>query len=243
VVRVMFARYVSVYDMVLIAPSILAADLARLGEAIEGLERLGAPLIHVDVRDGHFRPEITAGQPVVRRVRQATKLELDVHLMVERPERYAMDFIQAGADRLALHAESTPDIYRALKLAREQHVKVGLALNPGTPLESGFSLLKELDYILILSGVPGKSFGETFDKVRAAVRERERQGLDLAIEVEDGIGPEEAKQLELVGADILVVGSLIFNGNNEEGEAIRQWVSRDGPGFLARRQETKPQVR
>jgi ribulose-phosphate 3-epimerase len=231
--------------MVLIAPSILAADFARLGEAIEKIQTLGAALIHIDVMDGHFGPEITGGQPVVHSLRQATELELDVHLLIERPERYVRDFVRAGADRLALHAEATPDIYRAVKLVKEQGVRAGLALNPGTPLQSGFSLLKELDYLLIL-GAPAlggeeEFLGETIDKVKAAARERERQGLDFAIEVEGGIGPEQAEQLALAGADILVVGSDILD-SNERGKALRQWVRSAGRDLSAGRQETKPRV-
>lgn len=231
--------------MVLIAPSILVADFARLGEAIEKVQRLGASLIHIDVVDGHFGPGITAGQPVVHSLRQATELELDVHLMVERPERYVRDFIRAGADRLALHAEATPDIYRAVKLVRKEGAKAGLALNAGTSLQSGFSLLRELDYLLILGATPpggeDQFAVDTIDKVKATAKERERQGLDLAIEVEGGIGPEQAEQLALAGADILVVGSDIFD-TNERGKALRQWMRSVGRGLSGERQETKSRV-
>jgi ribulose-phosphate 3-epimerase len=229
--------------MVLIAPSILAADFARLGEALQEVKSLGASVIHIDVMDGHFGPEISVGQPVVRSIRQATQLDLDVHLMVDRPERYLTDFIRVGADRLAFHAEATPDVYRAVKLAKDQGIKVGLALNPGTPVQGGFALLQELDYLLILSATAlhgEKGFiGDTIDKVRTARKERDRRGLNLAIEVEGGIGPEQAEELALAGADILVVGSAIFD-SNDRGKAMRELRRRANPDLSTNRQETKP---
>lgn len=231
--------------MALIAPSILAGDFARLGEALREVELFGASVIHIDVMDGHFGPEISVGQPVVQSIRQATELDLDVHLMVERPERYVADFVRAGADRLALHAEATADAYRALKLARNQGIKVGLALNPGTPVQGGFALLEELDYLLILSATADHADEEficaTIEKVRAARKERERRGLNFAIEVEGGIGQEQAEELALAGADILVVGRVIFD-SNDRGETMRELLRRANPHFSTNRQETEPRV-
>jgi len=231
--------------MALIAPSILAANFARLGEALQEVESLGASVIHIDVMDGHFGPEISVGQPVVESIRQATQLDLDVHLMVDRPERYLSDFISAGADRLVFHSEATPDVYRAVKLAKDQGVKVGLALNPGTPVQGGFALLQELDYLLILSATAlrgeAEFIGDTTGKVRAARKERERRGLNLVIEVEGGIGPEQAEELALAGADILVVGSAIFD-SNDRGKAMRELMRRANPDVSVNRQETKPQA-
>ncbi len=231
--------------MVLIAPSILAADFARLGEALGEVKSLSGSVIHLDVMDGHFVPEISVGQPVIRSIRQATDLDLDVHLLIERPERYLDDFIRAGADRLALHVEATPNAYRALKLARNQGAKVGLALNPETPVQDGLELLEELDYLLILSATVGGEEEEfiwrTIDKVAVATREREKRGLNLSIEVEGGIGPEEAEELALAGADILVVSAAIF-GSDDHGGAMRELTRRSNPGFSGGRQETKPRV-
>ncbi len=231
--------------MAQIAPSILAADFMRLGKAVQEPKSLGASIIHINVVDGHFRPEISVGQPVVRSIRQATDLELDVHLMVERPERYLADFARAGANRVALHAESTPDVYGAARQAKDQGVKVGLALSPGARLESGFPLLKELDYLLIMSAADdgGKEefIHDTVSKVRAATKEREKLGVHFAIEVEGGIGPEQAEELALAGADILVVGSALF-GKNDRRAAMRELVSRANQDFSAHRQGTQPRA-
>ncbi|HUZ45894.1 MAG TPA: ribulose-phosphate 3-epimerase [Terriglobia bacterium] len=231
--------------MALIAPSILAADFTRLGKAIQEAKSLGASIIHINVVDGHFRTGISVGQPVVRSIRQATDLQLDVHLMVERPERYLADFARAGANRVALHAESTPDVYGAARLAKDQGVKVGLALNPGTRLESGFPLLKELDYLLIMSASASSGNQEfihdSVGKVQTACQEREKHGLHFEIEVEGGIGPEQAEELAFAGADILVVGSALF-GKNDRRAAMRELVSRANPDFSTRRQGTQPQA-
>lgn len=209
------------------------------------MKSLGAAVIHIDVMDGHFVPDISVGQPVVESIRHATDLELDVHLLVERPERYLLDFIGRGADRLSLHAESTPDIYRALQRARNQGVKVGLALNPETPVQRGLELIEELDSLLVLSAAAGHEkegfIWRTIEKVTAAARERERRDLNFAIEVEGGIGPEEAEELALAGADILVVGSAIFD-SKDHGAAMRELVRRSNPSFPGKRQETKPRV-
>ncbi|HVA01884.1 MAG TPA: ribulose-phosphate 3-epimerase [Terriglobia bacterium] len=231
--------------MALIAPSMLAVNFARLGEALSEVKSLGASIIHIDVMDGHFGPEISVGQPVVGSVRQATELELDVHLLVERPERYLHDFIRAGADRLAIHIEATRNACRAIQLAKEHGVKVGLALQPETPVQDCFELLQELDYLLILSAIDVRGQAEflrrTIGKVGTAAREREKQGLNFAIEVEGGIGPNEAEELAVAGADILVVGSAIF-GSNDRNEAMRELTRRANPGFSNKRQETKPRV-
>lgn len=228
--------------MALIAPSILAADFARLGKAIREVECWGASIIHVDVSDGHFAPEISVGQPVVRSLRQATGLELEIHLEIERPERYLTDFIRAGADRIALHPESTPDIYNAAMRAKEQNVKVGLALYPGASLDTTGPLFKKLDYLLVLSssaaGKKHEFIPETVSKVQVLSRERKRQGLHFAIEVEGGIGPAQAEELASAGADILVAGSAIFN-SSDHGIAFNELKSRAKPDFSTSSRETK----
>jgi ribulose-phosphate 3-epimerase len=137
--------------MVLIAPSLLAADFARLGEALHLIKEAGASMVHVDVMDGHFVPDISVGQPVVRSLRKATDLVLDVHLLIERPERYVSEFVEIGADRIAIHAEATTNLHKVLNVIRAGGAKAGLALNPSTAVESVSDSLEEIDYLLILS--------------------------------------------------------------------------------------------
>jgi ribulose-phosphate 3-epimerase len=219
--------------MALIVPSLRAADLSRLREALDSAETLGASMIHIDVTDGHFEPEISMGQPVVRRVREATGLELEVHLLIERPERYIQDFIRAGANRVAFHAEATADAGRAINLVRSQGVKVGLALNCSTPVETGLALLEELDYLAILTS-SGDGGEERFiwpavEKVAAAAQERKRRGLKTAIEAEGGIGAREGEELVAAGADILVINSAI-----SDKESL--WVPMQGWGERGRKE-------
>jgi ribulose-phosphate 3-epimerase len=200
--------------MALIAPSLLAADFARLGEALLLIKEAGASMVHVDVMDGHFVPDISVGQPVIKGLRKATDLVLDLHLLVERPERYVPEFIEIGADRLAIHAEATPNLHKVLGVIRAGGAKAGLALNPSTAVESVVDALGEIDYLLILSadlGFANSSFlPRTLAKVQTARALRRERRLDFAIEVEGGIGEEQIEGLGLAGADILVAGSDIF---------------------------------
>ncbi len=214
-------------SMTSIVPSILAADFDRLGEALDVVQALGLPAIHIDVMDGHFQPHISVGQPVVRSIRKATKLKLDVHLMIERPERYIEDFINAGADYVAFHPEATHDVTFGINSAKRRGVKVGLALGPATPVERCYEILEDLDYVLVQTGTVDKGT-ETFkqrsiNKVAALAKARETRRLSLTIEAEGGIGIGEARELLPAGADILVVGSAIFD-TQERGEAMRAFV-------------------
>lgn len=217
--------------MALIAPSLLAGDFSRLAETLKLFERIGAPMVHVDVMDGHLVPDITVGQPVVKSLGKSTELPLDVHLLVERPERYLREFTQAGADRVAIHAESTPNLHQALVEIRRAGAKVGLALNPSTAVESLLDALETIDYLLILSadlGFAGSSFlPHTLDKVRTACSLRRERGRDFAIQVEGGIGFDQIEPLVHAGADILVAGSDIFQKDPEVRlrEAMRQAAS------------------
>ncbi|MBZ5560852.1 MAG: ribulose-phosphate 3-epimerase [Acidobacteriia bacterium] len=201
--------------MALIAPSLLAADFARLGAALEVIKAAGAAMVHVDVMDGHFVPDLTVGQPVIQSLRKATELLLDVHLLVERPERYAEEFVAAGADQLAVHAEATPNLHRVLENIRARGAKAGVALNPATPVETLADVLEEIDFLSILSADPaipeGPFLPRSVSKIRAADRMRHEQRLDFAIEVEGGIGPQQVEELIVAGADILVAGSAIFS--------------------------------
>jgi ribulose-phosphate 3-epimerase len=200
--------------MIFIAPSLLAADFARLGEALHFIEEAGASMVHVDVMDGHFVPDISVGQPVVKSLRKATNLVLDLHLLIERPERYTQEFVEIGADRIAIHAEATPNLHRALGLIRTGGAKAGLALNPSTAVESVSDALGEIDYLLILSadlGFANSSFlPRTLAKVQTACALRGERHLDFAIQVEGSIGQEHIEALGQAGADILVAGSDIF---------------------------------
>ncbi len=214
--------------MALIAPSLLAADFARLGEALRTIKDAGAGIVHVDVMDGHFVEDISVGQPVVRNLRKATDLTLDLHLLIERPERYVGEFLAAGADRLAVHIEATTRLHQVLDVIRKQGVQAGVALNPSTPVDSIVDLVGEFDYLSILASDPGLSEGtfipRSAEKVRAAASLRAERGADFVIQVEGGIRVEHMEQLVQAGADILVVGSAIFNSENPKarlGEILR----------------------
>ena len=214
--------------MALIAPSLLAADFARLGEALSTIKDAGAGMVHVEVMDGHFVEDISVGQPVVRNLRKATDLTLDLHLLIERPERFVGEFLAAGADRLAVHIEATTRLHQVLDVIRKQGVQAGVALNPSTPVDSIVDLVGEFDYLSILSSDPG--LGErTFiprsaEKVRAAAALRDERRADFVIQVEGGIRVEHMERLVQAGADILVAGSAIFNSEDPKarlGEILR----------------------
>ena len=214
--------------MALIVPSLLAADFARLGEALRTIKEAGAGIVHVDVMDGHFVEDISVGQPVVRNLRKATDLTLDLHLLIERPERFVGEFLAAGADRLAVHIEATTRLHQVLDVIRKQGVQAGVALNPSTPVDSIVDLVGEFDYLSILASDPG--LGErTFiprsaEKVRAAAALRDERRADFVIQVEGGIRVEHMERLVQAGADILVAGSAIFNSEDPKarlGEILR----------------------
>ncbi len=204
--------------MALIAPALLAADFAALAEALELVKGAGARMVHVDVADGHFTPDLTVGQPVVASLRRSTDLALDVHLLVERPERFVADFVDVGADRISIHAEATPQLHRALDLIRRRGAKAGAALNPATPVESLVEVLGDLDYLVILSADPGDAteafIAGSVEKVLAARRAREHRRLDFDIEVEGGVNFDNLEDLVRAGADILVTGSAIFDNES-----------------------------
>ena len=214
--------------MALIAPSLLAADFAWLGEALRTIKDAGASMVHVDVMDGHFVEDISVGQPVVRSLRKATDLTLDLHLLVERPERYVAEFLAAGADRVAVHIEATTRLHQVLEVIRTQGVKAGVALNPSTPVDSIVDLVGEFDYLSILSCDPGLSersfIPRSLEKVRAAATLRDQRRADFAIQVEGGIRVEHTEELARAGADILVAGFAIFNTEDPKarlGEMLR----------------------
>ena len=207
-----------------IAPSILSADFARLGDEIRAVEAAGADLIHVDVMDGHFVPNITIGPLVVEACKKVTKLPLDVHLMIEDPERFIADFAKAGADYLVVHAETGYHLHRLVQSIRELNVKAGVSLNPATPLETLDYVLSDLDMVLIMSVNPGFG-GQAFipsalDKIKRLRKMIDDRKLAVEIEVDGGVKPANGAEIAAAGADILVAGSAVF-GAKDYAAAIK----------------------
>ena len=208
-----------------VAPSILSADFSRLGEEIRAVEAAGADIIHIDVMDGHFVPNITIGPLIVQAARKVTKLPLDVHLMIENPELFIADFATAGADYLTVHAEAAYHLHRLVQSIREHKgVKAAVSLNPATPLEALDYVLGDLDMVLIMSVNPGFG-GQAFipsqlDKIRALRKRIDDRRLDLEIEVDGGIKTDNAAEVAAAGADILVAGSEVF-GAKDYAAAIK----------------------
>lgn len=202
--------------MVHVAPSILSADFARLGEEIRDVEQGGADFIHIDVMDGHFVPNLTIGPLVVEAVRPITELPLDVHLMIEAPDRYIPAFAKAGADILSVHVEACPHLHRTIQLIKEQGVKAGVVLNPHTPVQQIEHVLEDLDLVLLMTvnpGFGGQSFiSSVLPKIRQVKEMAEQKGLaDLLIEVDGGVNKMTARQCIEAGANLLVAGSAVYN--------------------------------
>jgi len=204
--------------MLKIAPSILSADFLRLGEEIRAAENAGADLIHVDIMDGHFVPNITIGPAVVEAVRRSTSLPLDVHLMIENPDRYLDDFIKAGSDYLTIHYEADVHLHRTIQCIKEQGKKAGVSLNPATPLCNLDDILQEIDYVLIMSVNPGfggqKYISHSTEKIRALKKRITERNLPALIEVDGGVSPDNAREVASAGADIIVMGSAFFHSKD-----------------------------
>ncbi|MEW5764307.1 MAG: ribulose-phosphate 3-epimerase [Acidobacteriota bacterium] len=206
-----------------LAPSILSADFAALGEAVRRIEP-HAGLLHVDVMDGHFVPNITLGPPVVERLRSATELPIDCHLMIDEPDRYLGAFASAGTDLLSVHQEACPHLHRTVQAIRELGMSPGVALNPSTPVETLSVVLPDLDFVLIMSVNPGfggqKFIHSALEKVRRLASLRRERALTFAIEVDGGVGPTTLPPLLEAGADWLVAGSAVF-GVADPAESAR----------------------
>ncbi len=201
--------------MIKLAPSILSADFGRLAEEVQAVERAGADLIHIDVMDGHFVPNLTIGPLVVEAIRPVTRLPFDVHLMIENPDQYLEAFAKAGADWISVHVETCVHLHRTVSRIKELGKKAGVVLNPATPLESLTYILEEIDYVLIMSVNPGfggqKFIPSALKKVRALKEMIAAYGLDLPVEIDGGVNLETLPEVVRAGADILVAGSAIFN--------------------------------
>ena len=201
--------------MVEILPSILSADFARLGEEIAKVERAGASMLHVDVMDGHFVPNISIGIPVVQSIRKITRLKLDVHLMISDPDKYAPEFIRAGADHVLVHQEACIHLDRTLRMIRGEGALAGVVLNPATPVAAISEVLDLVDHVLIMSVNPGFG-GQAFipnalKKIQALAWRRKELGLNFAIEIDGGVAVDNAGDITRAGCDWLVAGSSIFH--------------------------------
>lgn len=217
-----------------IAPSILSADFSRLGEEIQAVERGGAGILHVDVMDGHFVPNITIGLPVVKSIARATSLPIDAHLMISEPGRYAEQFVKAGAKMVSVHLEADAHLHRTLNAIRAAGAQAGVVINPATPVESLTDALPYADYVLLMSVNPGFG-GQQFiptstDKVRRLRRLIDERNLSVRIEIDGGIDAENIATVVDAGAEIIVAGSAVFGSGDPENavkslrEATVQWV-------------------
>src|SRR3989440_8133633 len=212
-------------SMIEIAPSILSADFARLAEEIATVERAGASLLHVDVMDGRFVPNITIGLPVVKAISRATRLPIDAHLMIVEPGRYAAQFVEAGAKMVSIHIEADPHAHRTLSAIRAAGGLAGIAINPATPLSALDEAVKFADYVLLMSVNPGFGGQEfipaSLDKVRRLRKMIDERGLKTRIEIDGGIDSENIAEVTGAGADIIVAGSAIF-GSPDPATALRE---------------------
>ena len=201
-----------------ISPSILSADFSQLGNEIKRLEEGGADMIHVDVMDGHFVPNLTIGPPVIKNLRNSTKLPFDVHLMISPVHKYIEDYSKAGADIITIHPEATDNLIDSINLIKKLNKKVGVSLNPNTKLDIIDKVLDKIDLVLIMSVFPGfggqKFMPEVIEKIKSLKKLKEVRKLNLDIEVDGGINFENSKTVIQAGANILVSGTTIFKENN-----------------------------
>jgi ribulose-phosphate 3-epimerase len=207
--------------MIRLAPSILSADFSRIGEAVRMAEDAGADLVHLDIMDGHFVPNLTLGPRAVSSIRKMTRLPIDVHLMVENPGFFIPPFHEAGADWISIHIEASVHLHRDISLIKELGRKAGIVLNPATPIHLLNDILKELDFILVMSVNPGFGGQKFIESTRQKIRQLrswiDEQNLCIPIEVDGGVSPANAESLIRDGAEILVVGAAIFAAEDPVG--------------------------
>ncbi len=218
--------------MVEILPSILAADFARLGDQIASVERGGASIIHVDIMDGHFVPNLTMGPPVVESIRKVTRAKLDVHLMITNPDQFAPLFIQAGADHVLVHQEVCPHLDRTLRMIQGEGALAGVVINPATPISTLEDVLYVVDYVLVMSVNPGfggqKFIPNALRKVKSLAHRRKELGLNFHIEIDGGIALDNVADVVRAGCDWIVTGSSIFHTPDPESTFREmQRVARD----------------
>ena len=223
--------------MIQIAPSILSADFTNLGRDIDIVTKSGAHAIHVDVMDGHFVPNITIGPIVVNSIKNIARIPLDVHLMIENPDRYIHSFIKAGADRLSVHVEACPHLHRTISIIKSSGVKAGVALNPATPLGQLVEILPMVDFVLVMSVNPG--FGgqlfirESLDKIKRLYNVIRTRNLKAVIAVDGGINLKNAPELVKAGARILVAGSTVFKAQ-DPSKAVQTLIASTSGSLLKR---------
>jgi len=204
--------------MVKIAPSILSADFLRLGEEIKAAEAAGIDMFHIDIMDGHFVPNITIGPAIVEAIKKITSVPLDVHLMIEEPDKYIGDFIKAGADYLTVHVETSVHLHRTLQRIKDSGIKAGVSLNPATSISSLDSILQDADFVLVMTVNPG--FGgqnfipQTIDKIKILKKTITDKKLPTLIEVDGGVKPDNVRMVADAGADIVVMGSAFFSSKD-----------------------------
>ena len=198
----------------LIAPSLLSADFARLGEEVCAVEKAGADWLHVDVMDGRFVPNITVGPLIAKAVRGVTSLPLDIHLMIESPERYIDAFAKAGANTIGVHAETCPHLHRTVEAIREAGARASVAINPSTPASAVQEVLGDVDQVLVMTVNPGfggqKFIENTLPKIETLRRWIDERGLEIALEIDGGVGPETIARAARAGADVFVAGTAVF---------------------------------